>query len=429
MWAADQARGMRAVAAQPRVVESVAALAAGRPAERGDWVVRVGPARLQRLRITDSDCRVSPRTSPSWSGGRRLLGRWRLHVAPAGGGRGRHPADCRRLPLPDARGVVRVGSPTQFVCAWILAWRARGRALLPGQPADHVQRGLRGGPGRATGEAYSIDREGQFLSPSRSRRSWSRRVCSRRALRPFSTCGPCAGRAPVAGRVRLSAPPRRSAHGAGAGVPRHRRSRRPSGGAPRLPGHPVVGAAQWLPALDIGLVVTRDVDEAWASLRYARRAIVLLGGVDGAAARRHRPRLLPLPPRAEGGEFSGSLERMVQERTAAARGLGGARPAHPGRGDRRHLRARRRRRVTFVNPAACADARSSPEAAIGQNSHTLFHHSRPDGSPYPKEECPMRRRLPRAGGPASWTTRCSGPATAGRSRRNSAPHQSRRTAW
>ena len=40
----------------------------------------------------------------------------------------------------------------------------------------------------------------------------------------------------------------------------------------------MVGAAQWLPALDVGLVVKQDADEALAALRYARRAIVTLGG-------------------------------------------------------------------------------------------------------------------------------------------------------
>ena len=50
------------------------------------------------------------------------------------------------------------------------------------------------------------------------------------------------------------------------------------GGYPDYRGVAVVGAAQWLPVLDIGLVVKRDADEALAALRYARRAIVTLGG-------------------------------------------------------------------------------------------------------------------------------------------------------
>jgi PAS domain S-box-containing protein len=46
-------------------------------------------------------------------------------------------------------------------------------------------------------------------------------------------------------------------------------------------------------------------------------------------------------------------------------------------------------RVTFVNPAACQMLGFSAEELIGQPSHAMFHHHRPDGSGYPKEECPM----------------------------------------
>ena len=49
------------------------------------------------------------------------------------------------------------------------------------------------------------------------------------------------------------------------------------GGYPDYRGVAVVGAAQWLPALDVGLVVKQDADEALAALRYARRTIVTLG--------------------------------------------------------------------------------------------------------------------------------------------------------
>jgi two-component system, sensor histidine kinase and response regulator len=46
-------------------------------------------------------------------------------------------------------------------------------------------------------------------------------------------------------------------------------------------------------------------------------------------------------------------------------------------------------RITFVNPAACRMLGFSAEELIGQPSHATFHHHRPDGSEYPKEECPM----------------------------------------
>ncbi|MCM2358769.1 MAG: ATP-binding protein [Geobacteraceae bacterium] len=47
-------------------------------------------------------------------------------------------------------------------------------------------------------------------------------------------------------------------------------------------------------------------------------------------------------------------------------------------------------RCTFANPA-CARVLgfSHPDELIGKNMHLLIHHSRPDGTPYPVEECPM----------------------------------------
>jgi two-component system sensor histidine kinase/response regulator len=46
-------------------------------------------------------------------------------------------------------------------------------------------------------------------------------------------------------------------------------------------------------------------------------------------------------------------------------------------------------RITFMNPAACRMLGFAAEELIGQPSHAAFHHHRPDGSEYPKAECPM----------------------------------------
>ena len=46
-------------------------------------------------------------------------------------------------------------------------------------------------------------------------------------------------------------------------------------------------------------------------------------------------------------------------------------------------------RITFVNPAACQMLGFGAEELIGNPSHAAFHHHRPDGTEYPKEECPM----------------------------------------
>ncbi len=46
-------------------------------------------------------------------------------------------------------------------------------------------------------------------------------------------------------------------------------------------------------------------------------------------------------------------------------------------------------RCTFVNPAALQLLGFKLEELLGQRSHAMFHHTKPDGSPYPEEECPV----------------------------------------
>jgi len=48
-------------------------------------------------------------------------------------------------------------------------------------------------------------------------------------------------------------------------------------------------------------------------------------------------------------------------------------------------------RCTFVNRAAARMVGYAPEELLGKNMHTLTHYRRPDGSPYPEEECPVHR--------------------------------------
>ena len=52
-------------------------------------------------------------------------------------------------------------------------------------------------------------------------------------------------------------------------------------------------------------------------------------------------------------------------------------------------------KITFINPAACQMLGCTAEQVIGQSAHTLFHHSKPDGSPYPIDECPSHMALRR----------------------------------
>ncbi len=45
----------------------------------------------------------------------------------------------------------------------------------------------------------------------------------------------------------------------------------------------------------------------------------------------------------------------------------------------------------FVNPSAAAMLGYAVEELINRKSHSLWHHTKADGSPYPKEECPICR--------------------------------------
>ena len=234
-------------------------------------------------------------------------------------GRGRHPpiavgGAASRCP----RGG-RVGAPTQFVCAWVRsAWQGRTARCASASTRSRTFNVVleRGQPG-ATGEAYAIDRDGRLLYAEPLRGGAGRDgpagggglVDLQRAVRVPEERG-------RTGRVRLRsvrAPLTRLAQAVTS------TQRRPSStwtGTSTTGGSPVVGAAQWLPALDVGLVVKRDADEAWAY-------VPLRPGRDPRAGRGRRCSSSPPPPSSSPApaakleELSGSLERMVQERTAA----------------------------------------------------------------------------------------------------------------
>jgi diguanylate cyclase (GGDEF)-like protein/PAS domain S-box-containing protein len=48
---------------------------------------------------------------------------------------------------------------------------------------------------------------------------------------------------------------------------------------------------------------------------------------------------------------------------------------------------------TFVNPAAARMTGWAAEELLGRPQHDLLHHSKPDGTPYPSEECPIHAAL------------------------------------
>ena len=281
LWASDQLAGVKAVASEPRVRDAVEALVAGQSADIESLARTASAVRgYTGYLVTDAAWRVVASDEPG------LVGR-PAHFASDRAFTARLQAEAAALtpPLPsltprqDAKGVVRAGAPTQFVCAWVSAPGSPGGALcFRVDPLRTFTVVLAAGQSGATGEAYAIDREGRLLSPSRFEADLVETGLLEAGASSIFTVQARAPEEHLAhGRVRLSvaptAPLTAMAQAAIASV-------EPTvhlEGYPDYRGVPVVGAAQWLPALDAGVVVKQDADEALAPLRYARRTIVTLG--------------------------------------------------------------------------------------------------------------------------------------------------------
>ena len=50
-------------------------------------------------------------------------------------------------------------------------------------------------------------------------------------------------------------------------------------------------------------------------------------------------------------------------------------------------------RCTFINKAGARMLGYEPEELVGRGTHATMHHTRPDGTPYPLQECPYYRTL------------------------------------
>jgi len=167
-------------------------------------------------------------------------------------------------------------------------------------------------------------------------------------------------------------------------------------------GVPVYGAWLWDNSLGIGL--TTEIDEADALSPYytTRKVILTVLGITVLLALGSLMFAVWIDVRANRAlqKSYDELELRVEERTAELK-----------ENQVRLEQAEERSRlllesahegifgvaedglVNFINPAGLAMLGFEAVELIGQKIHPLIHHTRPDGRPYPVEECPMYHSL------------------------------------
>ena len=138
----------------------------------------------------------------------------------------------------------------------------------------------------------------------------------------------------------------------------------------------VMGAWQWFPDRNFGIVTEIEVSEALAGANQARAVLrvfavamalsfILLAVLFSAHRNISRQRAQATHE---------AKQRFSQILMTAAEGIYGI----DGEGH-----------VTFINPRACEMLGYTEEELIGKVMHTMVHHSHRDGALYPKEDCPV----------------------------------------
>ncbi|MBF0624930.1 MAG: PocR ligand-binding domain-containing protein [Magnetococcales bacterium] len=90
-------------------------------------------------------------------------------------------------------------------------------------------------------------------------------------------------------------------------------------------------------------------------------------------------------------EYQKQLEYLVEERTAEVRAAEERSRLILDCAGEGIFGTDREGRVHFINPAALRMLEREAGEVIGQPFHPIAHHSHPDGTPYPAEDCPMWR--------------------------------------
>ncbi|MDM7985607.1 MAG: ATP-binding protein [Maricaulis sp.] len=138
----------------------------------------------------------------------------------------------------------------------------------------------------------------------------------------------------------------------------------------------VMGAWEWFPQRNFGIITEVEVSEALAGANQARAVLrvfavamalsfILLAVLFSAHRNISRQRAKATHE---------AKQRFSQILMTAAEGIYGI----DGEG-----------RVTFINPRACEMLGYVEEELIGKVMHSMVHHSHRDGSLYPKEDCPV----------------------------------------
>ncbi|MGD8291995.1 MAG: transporter substrate-binding domain-containing protein, partial [Desulfobacterales bacterium] len=165
-------------------------------------------------------------------------------------------------------------------------------------------------------------------------------------------------------------------------------------------GVPVFGAWLWNADLEFGLATEIDVTEAMADYYQIRRTVFGVLGVTLFLSVASVLLVLLLGERASHTLMKArdNLEAKVDERTAelqekqiqleAALERSSLILDSAGEGI---FGVDLEGKVGFINPAANRMLGYGPDELISQAVHEKIHHSREDGSSYPKEECPMYR--------------------------------------
>jgi PAS domain S-box-containing protein len=167
-------------------------------------------------------------------------------------------------------------------------------------------------------------------------------------------------------------------------------------------GVPVYGAWLWDDKLGVGLATEIDQDDALGSYFTTRAVILTVLGITVLLALGSLVFAVSIDVRASRAlqKSYDELEVRVEERTAELK-----------ENQTRLQQAEERSRlllesaeegifgvaedglVNFINPAGLKMLGYNTAEVIGQKIHPLIHHTRPDGSPYPIEDCPMHHSL------------------------------------